>query len=348
MKLEPDWRDEFLLQLRIRAKRFNSKIVVTEKTDARVIEALCEAGEEGIANIILIGDKIELSRTINGLGFEQDVVEILDPLTDARTEYFSEMYQQRERDKGKNILLDEATAAMKDPNIFGAMLLKTGFADGMVCGATSPSSQVLRAALKVGLNTVNRAVSGSMIMLMPSREWGHNGIMVFADVAVIPDPSSKQLVDIAYDTLLTAKVITDIDPKVAMLSFSTKGSAQHQTVSKVIDALTLFKHKYPDVVVDGELQVDAAISPEVGNRKAPGSPVAGKANVLIFPDLNSANTACKLVEHLGGAKILGSVIQGLEKPVNDLSRGSDKEVIKNTLALTTLQIENRSKEKVIV
>lgn len=348
MKAGHDWRDEFLLQLRTKAKRVSQKIVVTEKTDARVIEAVCEAAAEGIANIILIGDKTELSKTIKGLGFEHDVVQVIDPLTDARTEYFSEIYQEREKSKGKNFLLDEAVAAMKEPSFFGAMLLKTGFADGMVCGATSPSSHVLRAAFKVGLNSGNKAVSGSMIMLMPSREWGHNGIMVFADVAVIPDPTSGQLVEIAYDTLLTAKTVTNIDPKVAMISFSSKGSAQHQAVSKVIDALALFNHKYPEVVIDGELQVDAAISPKVGQRKAPGSPVAGKANVLIFPDLNSANVACKLVEHLGGAKILGSIIQGLEKPVNDLSRGSDKEVIKNTIAVTALQIENKFKEKVII
>lgn len=336
-----DWREEFFLQLRNRAKSSRQRIVVTEKSDPRVIEAVCEAAADGIADIILIGEKIALGKTIKGLGFEHDVLEVLDPLTDKRLECFSELYLQSEKNRGKNILFDEAAMAMRDPSFFGAMLLKTGVADGMVCGATSPSSQVLKAALKVGLKSGNSVVSGSMIMLMPSQEWGYKGIMVFADVAVIPNPSSEQLVEITRDTLSTGAVICDVDPKVALISFSTKGSAQHQTVSKVTDALALFRQKYPGYVIDGELQVDAAISPEVGKRKAPDSPVAGQANILIFPDLNSANAACKLVEHLGNAKVLGAIIQGMEKPVNDLSRGSNKEDIKNTIAVTALQIQDK-------
>lgn len=333
---ENDWREEYFLQLRNSVRSSRKKIVVTEKSDPMVIEAICETALDKIANIIIIGDKKVIYKTISELDFHQDLVEVYNPETDCK--HFAQLYQQIQKDMGRNISFGEATAIMQDPSFFGAMLLKTGLADGMVCGATSPSSQVLRAALKVGLKSGEKIVSGCMIVLLPSQQWGHNGILVFADVAVIPEPSSEQLVEITRDTLDTALMLTDVDPKVAMISFSTKGSANHQTISKVTDALAMFNQKYPQFIIDGELQVDAAISPEVGKRKAPGSLVAGYANILIFPDLNSANVAVKLVEHVGGAKIMGAIIQGMEKPVNDLSRGSNKEDIKNTIALTALQI----------
>lgn len=339
MKIEYDWREEYLQQLRRRAKEARRRIVVAEKNDARVMEAVCEAVKEEIADITIVGDKKAISKTIRELGFEQDLVEIIDPRTDNRVEYLSEMYVKGAQNKGKSVLLDEAILTMKNPTFYGAMLLKTGFADGLVCGATSPSSEVLRATLKAGLNSGDKVVSGSMIMLMPSQKWGYNGVFVFADIVVIPDPSSEQMVEITRDTLYTASEIAGIDPKVAMISFSTKGSAKHQKISKVIDAVALFKKKYPEFIIDGELQLDSAICPEIGRRKAPDSLVAGRANVLIFPDLNTGNVAVKMAEHLGGAIILGSIIQGLEKPVNDLSRGSNKEDIKNTIAVTALGIK---------
>jgi len=234
--------------------------------------------------------------------------------------------------------LPRARKQIKDPLYLAAMMVKMEQADGYVAGAANTTGDVLRPALQIIKNQKGiSVVSGAMIMILPLKEYGHEGIIIAADCGVNPNPSASQLAEIAHCSASTGRQLTGMDPRVAMLSFSTKGSARHELVDKVIEAVHLCRERYPDMKVDGELQFDAAVVPEVAKRKAPASSVAGKANVFIFPDLQSGNIAVKIIERWGGALAIGPILQGMAKPVNDLSRGCSMEDIVNVVAITSVQ-----------
>ncbi len=323
-----------------KAKILGKTIVLPETEDVRVIQAAELIVKEGIAKLILVGNlaKIRDDAKVNSVNI--DGVEIIDPKTYERTEEFViELQKLREK---KGMTIEQAREIMlTDPRFFGAMLVRMGLADGMVAGSNSPTAQVLKAAIQViGVKPGLKTVSSSFIMITKTPEYGYNGVFVFSDGGVIPDPTAEQMADIAISASEKAKFTAGIlEPKVAFLSFSTKGSAEHPMVTKVQQAVEILKTRNVDFDFDGELQLDAAIVPKVGAKKAPGSKVAGVANVLIFPDLNSGNISYKIVERLAGAKALGPLIQGLAKPTHDLSRGCSVQDIVEVVAITSVESE---------
>ena len=323
-----------------KAKILGKTIVLPETEDVRVIQAAELIVKEGIAKLILVGNlaKIRDDAKVNSVNI--DGVEIIDPKTYERTEEFViELQKLREK---KGMTIEQAREIMlTDPRFFGAMLVRMGLADGMVAGSNSPTAQVLKAAIQViGVKPGLKTVSSSFIMITKTPEYGYNGVFVFSDGGVIPDPTAEQMADIAILASEKAKFTAGIlEPKVAFLSFSTKGSAEHPMVTKVQQAVEILKTRNVDFDFDGELQLDAAIVPKVGAKKAPGSKVAGVANVLIFPDLNSGNISYKIVERLAGAKALGPLIQGLAKPTHDLSRGCSVQDIVEVVAITSVESE---------
>lgn len=323
-----------------KAKILGKTIVLPETEDVRVIQAAELIVKEGIAKLILVGNlaKIRDDAKVNSVNI--DGVEIIDPKTYERTEEFViELQKLREK---KGMTIEQAREIMlTDPRFFGAMLVRMGLADGMVAGSNSPTAQVLKAAIQViGVKPGLKTVSSSFIMITKTPEYGYNGVFVFSDGGVIPDPTAEQMADIAISASEKAKFTAGIlEPKVAFLSFSTKGSAEHPMVTKVQQAVEILKTRNVDFDFDGELQLDAAIVPKVEAKKAPGSKVAGVANVLIFPDLNSGNISYKIVERLAGAKALGPLIQGLAKPTHDLSRGCSVQDIVEVVAITSVESE---------
>ena len=314
-----------------KAKKQYKHIVLPEGEEPRTVEAAKKIAAEKIARITLLGDKSKIAECA-----DIDGIDIIDPKSFTDTKYKNLLIELR---KSKGITEDEAEKLSKDPLYFGALMVKAGDADGMVAGAINSTGDVLRPALQViktapGIKTV----SSSFIMILPNdNPYGHQGMFIFSDCAVTPDPTAEQLADIAISSAETAKILCGYEPIVAMLSFSTKGSATHQSVDKVITATELVKKMRPDIVIDGELQVDAAIVDSVGKLKAPDSKVAGQANVLIFPDLNAGNIAYKLTQRLGNAIAIGPICQGLDKPVNDLSRGCTSDDIVKVVAVTAVQ-----------
>ncbi len=297
---------------------------------------------DGIARVMLIGNRDEILAQAEKLNLShlKDAT-VINPDDEAAVEKYAQLFFELRKNKG--ITIEDARKKVKDPLYLGCLMIKAGDADGQVAGAMNTTGNVLRAAFQVlktapGVSTV----SGAFIMLLPEGSaYGERGIMVFADCAVVPDPDAKQLAEIAVLTEKTARDLAGIDPKVAMLSFSTKGSASHSNVDKVVEATRMAKELNPAMNIDGELQADAAIVPSVGASKAPGSDIAGKANVLVFPDLGVGNIAYKLVQRLAGATAVGPVLQGLGAPVNDLSRGCNEEDVYKTVLLTCNQAINR-------
>jgi phosphate acetyltransferase len=333
-------------ELKARAKANKQRIVLPESTEIRTLQAANQVLAEEVAEVILIGNPAEVLAKAAELNLTYiNKARIIDNTDDAAIEKYVEMFYEMRKSKG--IDMETARKTARNPLYLGCLLIKAGEADGQVAGAQNTTGNVLRAAFQViktapGINVV----SGAFVMLLPAGSpYGTNGILVLGDCAVIPSPNANELAQIAVSTAQTAKAVAKIDPVVAMLSFSTKGSASHETCDKVIEATKIAKEMCPDLIIDGELQADAAIVPSVGFSKAPGSPVAGKANVLVFPNLEVGNIAYKLVQRIGNAEAVGPVLQGLAKPVNDLSRGCSPEDIYKTLIITANQAIAQKEEE---
>ncbi|HIW05607.1 MAG TPA: phosphate acetyltransferase [Firmicutes bacterium] len=322
-----------LQSVREKAKKACKTIVLAEGEEKRVLDAAKVILDEKIAGLVLIGNKGVIAQKA---AFDVNQVTIVDPASDNLDEYADLLYELR---KAKGMEKEQAAQLVKNPLYLGVMLVKTGKADGMVAGSVNSTGDTLRPALQIiktapGIKTV----SSCFIMVLPEgSKYGENGVMVFADCAVNIEPDAEQLASIAIASADTAKKIAGIDPKIAMLSFSTKGSAKHANVDKVVEATKIVNTIAPELQCDGELQLDAAIVESVAQLKAPGSKIAGHANVLIFPDLQSGNIGYKLVQRLAGAQAVGPICQGFNKPVNDLSRGCSSEDIVNVVAMTVLQ-----------
>lgn len=326
-------------RLSAKAAEHPQKLVLPESTEPRTLQAADQIIARGLAHVILLGkrEEIEAKAEELGLGSIRNA-EIHDPADEEFTEKYAALLAEIRKRKG--VTLEVARQMVKsDPLYLGCLMIKAQDADCMVAGALSPTANVLRAAFQVlktkpGITTV----SGAFIMLLPENcPYGDDHMLVFADCAVVPDPTTEELAQIAVETAKTTKNIAGLDPVVAMLSFSTYGSASHEKVDKVRNAVELVHHMDPTLKVDGEMQSDAALVPAIGEKKAPGSKVAGKANTLIFPNLEVGNIAYKLVQRLAGAGAVGPVLQGLAAPVNDLSRGATVEDIVNTIIVTCNQ-----------
>lgn len=324
-----------------RAKANPQRIVLPEGTELRTLRAANQIIKEGIAKLILIGNK----NTINELAQQESLAyinnaEIVDPETDARmSDYSKLLYEIR---KSKGLTVEEAEKLAKNPLYLACLMIKNGDADGELAGAQNTTGDVLRPAFQIVKTRPGiSVVSGAFLMFTPTTQYGSNGLIVFADCAVNPNPSSKELAEIAVSSAETMKAMAGVEPKVAMLSFSSKGSAKHELVDKVVEATKIAQTINPDLQIDGELQADAALVPEVGKSKAPGSNIAGNANVLVFPDLQSGNIGYKLVERISSSKAIGPILQGMAAPINDLSRGCSVEDIVNMVAITANQAMNK-------
>lgn len=329
MPATPESAKLFMSGLIERARRHKKTIVFPEGADPRVQEAAARLARDGVVNPVLIGPKA--ADAPPGVAF-------IDPAHSPALEKYAAIYYERRRAKG--ITQVEALEIVSRPLYFAALMVNAGDAAGSVGGAANTTAETVRAALLcIGADPHVHLVSSVFVMALADRSHGHNGLMAFADCAVVVDPSPTELAEIAIATAKSARILLDTEPVVALLSFSTKGSGKHPQVDAVVEALRVVRARAPEIVIDGELQADAAVSALVGKSKAPGSRVAGRANTLVFPNLASANIAYKLVERLGGAAAIGPFLQGLAKPANDLSRGCSAEDIYHVGVVTALQSE---------
>ncbi len=324
-----------------RAKSNRQRIVLPESLEERTLTAADQALRDEIAEIILIGNPAEIHALAEKLGLQNiGKATIIDPATSEKTaEYANLLYELR---KNKGMTPEKAAQQVLDPLYFGCLIIKSGDADGQISGALSTTGETLRPALQIiKCSPGITCVSGAMLMITQTPEYGEDGVLVVGDVAVTPMPDANQLAQIAVCTAQTAKSVAGFaDPRVAMLSFSTFGSAKHEVVDKVIEATKLAKELDPALKVEGEMQADAALVPSVGQKKAPGSEIAGHANVLVFPCLEVGNIAYKLVQRLGNADAIGPILQGIARPVNDLSRGCSVDDIYKMVAITACQAMN--------
>ncbi len=326
---------DILSVIKNKAKKLNRTVVLPEGNEERMIIAARRLVEEQIARVILLGDEKEISDLTGKHGLGTDKVEIINPVNSPDFEGFVDLLYERRKAKG--MTRQQAAELMKKTLYFGAALVKTGKADASVAGSINTTGNVLRAALHIiGLAPGIKIVSSSFLMTLPEFMGEKDKVFMFADCAVMPNPNPEELASIAASTADTMKKLVGETPRLAFLSFSTKGSANHSDIDKVLEALEIFRNNYPDIQADGELQLDAAIIPKVGEKKAPGSPVAGKANVLIFPNLDAGNIGYKLVQRMAGATATGPIIQGLASPVNDLSRGCSVDDIVDVSAIAVL------------
>lgn len=328
---------DILNQMLARAKNNPQRIVLPEGDEPRTLEAANTILKEGIAKLILIGNPTTILSMAKEKGYEFiSQATIVDPESDPRMPVYANLlYELR---KAKGMTEEEAAKKVKDPLYLGCLMIKNGDADGELAGARGTTADTIRPAFQI-LKTKPgvSVVSGAFLMFTPAKQLGEDGFLVFADCAVNPCPNAEELAQIAISTAETAKSIAGIEPHVAMLSFSTKGSAKHELIDKVTEATRIAKEKAPELLLDGELQADAALIEKVAATKAPNSPVAGKANVLVFPDLQAGNIGYKLVERFSGADAVGPILQGIAAPVNDLSRGCKVQDIVQMIIITACQ-----------
>jgi len=319
------------------AKVNKQRIVLPEGTEARTLTAADRLIVDGIAEIILLGNPTEIFSEAEKLGLKHlDKAIIIDPVTDSKKQTYIDLLLQLRRSKG--LTPEKAAELVEDPLYFACLMMKAGDADGEVAGALNTTGNVLRPALQI-IKTMPgiTCVSGAFLMFTDHKTFGEDGVLLFADCAVKPDPTASELAQIAVSSAQTARSLLKTEPRVAMLSFSTKGSASHETIDKIIEATRLAKEMEPNLLIDGELQADAAIVGNVAAKKAPDSPVAGHANVLIFPSVESGNICYKLVERIAGIEAIGPILQGMAAPVNDLSRGCSVDDIYKLVVITANQ-----------
>ena len=331
---------DFIESIKKRVKDKKRTIILPEASDLRVLEAGSKVNKEGFAKIIFIGNRDDINKLANDNKIDIKGIEIIDPLKDNRFDKLVNKFYELRKEKG--MTLEEANRILKESYLYyGCMLIKMGYADGQVSGAIHSSSDTLRPALQIIKTKKDIKVASSFFLMdVPNCTYGEDGVFVFSDCGLNQDPSSEELVEIAKVSAETFKLLVEKEPKLAFLSHSTFGTSKCALVDKVSDATKLFKEKYSNYKADGELQLDAAIVPEVAKLKAPNSKVAGHANTLIFPNLDAGNIGYKLVERLGKAKAYGPITQGLAKPVNDLSRGCNSDDIVGAVAITALQVED--------
>jgi len=327
-----------MAQVKAKARLDIKRIVLPEGDEPRTVQAAAQIRAEGIACPVLLGAQDRIQAVASETKADIGGIEIIDPMTSPKAAaYAQSLYELR---KAKGVTEEDARKLVQDPMYYGIMMVKLGEADGLVSGAVHTTGDMLRPALQIiktkpGL----KVVSSSFLMDCPNKNLGHNGLLVYSDCVVVPCPTAEELAHIAVSAAETARVLCGIEePKVALLSFSTKGSAKHELVTKVQEATRIAHELAPNLALDGEMQLDAALIPEIGASKAKGSPVAGHANVLIFPDLQAGNIGYKLTQRIGGAEAY-AVLQGLAKPCNDLSRGCSVEDIVTTVALTAVQAQ---------
>lgn len=324
------------------AKTDLKTIVLPEGEEERTLQAITSIEKNKLAKVILVGNQENIKEKAKKLGVNLDNIEIVDPrFSSKKEEYINKFYELR---KNKGVTIEKATEILKDPLYFATMMVKSDDADGMVSGAIHTTGDLLRPGLQIIKTAPGVSiVSSFFIMLVPDCHYGESGLLCFSDCAVNPNPNAEQLASIAISTADTARNLCNMDPKVAMLSFSTMGSAQNEAVDKVVNATKIAREMRTDIEIDGELQLDAAIVEKVAKLKAPNSKVAGKANVLIFPDLQSGNIGYKLVQRFAKAEAIGPICQGFAKPINDLSRGCSPEDIVNVVAITAVQAQKSNK-----
>lgn len=320
-----------------RAKANKQRVVLPEGSEERTLQAADRLVREEVADIILLGDLTEINNQIDRLKLTNAAkATVIDPKSHDKKEAYTHLLVQLREKKG--MTFDEAARLVEDPLYLACLMIKNGDADGEVAGAENTTGNVLRPALQIIRTTPGvKVVSGAFIMLTQTPRYGEKGTLLFADCAVMPNPTAEEMASIAIASARTMKSLVGVEPRVAMLSFSTKGSAEHEMIDKVREATRVAKELEPDLLIDGELQADAALVASVGESKAPGSSIAGKANVLVFPTLEAGNIAYKLVQRLGNAEAIGPVLQGIASPVNDLSRGCSVEDIYNMVAITANQ-----------